>query len=236
MRLGTRKIIYLRKSKESKKKFFAFFIIMILFITLSVCFSYFLDVIRPAMISLAKTNAKRLTEQAINDAIITVFADDKVSYKDVIVLEKKEDGSITAAKSNLEGVNRLKAVLSNQIQKNINKNDTAVVSLPLGTITGTDILAGVGPRFNVQFVPYGNTSVNFNSKFEETGINQTRLIITLEVDTSVGLLIPTISTSVNVKTEVPVIQTIIVGDVPNSYTNVERSGEAYEDDVLQLAE
>ena len=41
--------------------------------------------------------------------------------------------------------------------------------------------------------------------------------------------------TVEVKTKMPVIQTIIVGDVPDTYTNVERSGDELEDDVLEMS-
>ena len=213
MRLGTKKIIYTRKSKESKRKFFAFFIIFLIFLLLSVSGVYFFEKIRPSMISLAKTKGEYIAQNAINDAILNLFSDGKVSYKDIVVLDKKEDGSISAVQSNLEGINYLKAVLSDEIQKNIDKHDTASISVPLGTLLGTDFLAGVGPRFNVKFVPYGIANVGFVTEFEDTGINQTRLVINICAETTVGLLMPTVNTSTKVKITIPVIQTIIVNTV-----------------------
>lgn len=188
------------------------------------------------MISLAETEAQHIAQRAANDAILKMFAKNGVSYSDVVVFEKGEDGKIVAAKSNLEGVNRLKAELTTMIQDYITEIDTAEITIPLGTVMGTDILAGIGPRFSVDFVPYGVTEVDFISNFENAGINQTRLTVDLSVKTDVGLVMPTASAGASVETTVPVIQTVIVGDVPDSYTNVERDGYEFEDDVLELAE
>ena len=47
---------------------------------------------------------------------------------------------------------------------------------------------------------------------------------------------PAMNKKSTVETTVPIIQTVIVGDIPESYTNVDRDGYQFEDDVLQLAE
>lgn len=234
MRLGEKKIICIRKSRESWRGFCAFFILFLVLLLISVSIIYFVEKVQPTMIELAKTKGNQMALQAINDAVTDVFSGTTVKYDDIVLLEKKDDGSVSAVQSNLEGINRLKSVITKKIQENIDKNDTATISIPLGTLLGNDFLAGVGPRLKVTYVPYGISKVEFFSDFEDSGINQTRLVINLDVETTVGLLMPTINTSTKVKTTLPVLQTIIVGDVPDSYTNVEREGYDYEDDVLEL--
>lgn len=236
MRLGEKKIIHIRKSRQSKRKI-SFCIIMLVSVSL-VLYSgiYFLETVRPVIIRNAKAKAHRIAQSAINDAIIKLLGEGDISYSDVIELKRTEDGKVVAAESNLEGVNILKSKIITEIQNHISQLDTAEVSLPLGAFFGTDILAGVGPRISLEFMPDGTAEVDFTSKFEDSGINQTKLSIDLSVKTTVGLLVPGENTDVEVKTIIPVVRTIIVGDIPNSYTNVERNGEEFEDDVLELAE
>ena len=155
---------------------------------------------------------------------------------DIIILIKNDDGTISAAQSNLAGVNKLKALLIQKIQEDILNTSVTEITIPLGTLLADDIFAGLGPYIHIPLMPYGISTIDFESEFEDSGINQTRLTINLNIKTNIELLIPTAHTSSVVSTTVPVIQTIIVGDVPGSYTNVDREGEAYEDDVLQLAE
>lgn len=236
MRLGEKKIIHIRKSRQSKRKI-SFCIIMLVSVSL-VLYSgiYFLETVRPVIIRNAKAKAHRIAQSAINDAIIKLLGEGDISYSDVIELKRTENGKVVAAESNLEGVNILKSKIITEIQNHISQLDTAEVSLPLGAFFGTDILAGVGPRISLEFMPDGTAEVDFTSKFEDSGINQTKLSIDLSVKTTVGLLVPGENTDVEVKTIIPVVRTIIVGDIPNSYTNVERNGEEFEDDVLELAE
>ena len=77
---------------------------------------------------------------------------------------------------------------------------------------------------------------DISTKFSHEGINQTIFEVEAEVTADVSVFMPTIRTSEKVCAKVPVISAIIVGDVPQSYTNVDRHGEEYEDDVLELIE
>ena len=234
LRLGDKKIIYIRKSRESKKKFSAFLIVL-LFVSFVIFGAlYFAKEVRPVMISLAKTQSKVMAQRAINNAIISIFADNPLSYEDVLIIEKEDNGSVSAVKSNLESVNKLKAELLTKIQNYISEIERLEVYIPLGTIMGSDIFSGIGPSFSVDFVPSGIAAVDFVSKFEDAGINQTRLTIDLNVKATIMLVMPSASAGIDVETKVPVIQTVIVGDVPQSYTNVERTGEEYEEDLMNL--
>jgi len=235
MRLGEKRLLYIRKSREKKHKFSAFLIVLLILMLAIYLVVYFLESVRPMMVTLDEAKAKQIAQQAINEAVLKVFASNGTDVSDVLVFEKTADGQISAVKSNLEGVNRLKAEITMMIQENISNIETTDIRLPLGMLLGTDFFAGVGPRFSVEFVPYGTTSVEFVSEFEDAGINQTRLTVELDVKTSVGLLMTGVNEGVYTETKVPVIQTVIVGDVPDTYTNVERNGEEFEDDVLEIA-
>ncbi len=236
MRLGKEKIIYIRKSRQSKKRFSLLLVVLISSVIIIYSGIYFLEIVRPVIINNAKFKAHRIAQQAINSAIIKLFTENGVSYSDVIEIKRAEDGTVIAAESNLEGINILKSKIIMETQNYISELDTAEIQIPLGAFLGTDILAGVGPMVSLEFMPDGISEVDFISKFEDAGINQTKLSIDLNVSTTVSLLVPGADTNIYVKTTVPVVRTIIVGDVPNSYTNVEREGESYEDDVLELAE
>ena len=236
MRLGDKKIIYIRKSRQSKRRF-SFFLIVLLTVSVIIYSGiYFLDTVRPVIISNAKSKAHRIAQKAINDAVIKLLSNEEITYEDVINLKRSDDGIVVAAESNLEGINILKSKITMEIQDYISGLGTAEISFPVGAFFGTDILAGVGPKVSLEFMPDGMAEVEFLSKFEDSGINQTKLSIDLLVKTTVGLLIPGGDTNIEVKTTVPVVRTVIVGDIPGSYTNVERDGESYEDDVLELAE
>ena len=235
MRLGERKLFHIRKSREQKRRFSGFLLVF-LFLTLIVySLVYFMKTIKPIMIVLAETKAQQIAQQAVNDAVIDIFASKGTDISDVLIYEKDDIGSIVAVKSNFDGVNRLKSELALMILDNITEMEKTDIKLPLGMVFGNDMLSTLGPMFTVEFVPYGITAVDFISEFEDAGINQTRLSVELNVKTNVGLLMTGKNETIEVETKVPVIQTVIVGDVPETYTNVERTGDDLEDDVLEMS-
>ena len=235
MRLGEKRLFYIRKSREQKRRFSAFLILLLFLTLVTYSLIYFMKTIRPVMVTLAETKAQQIAQQAVNEAVLDIFGSGGADVSDVLVFEKDAQGSITAVKSNFEGVNKLKAELTMLIQENILKMDKTEIKLPLGMFLGNELFSGIGPNYSVEFVPYGTANVDFISEFEDAGINQTRLCVELDVKTNVGLLVTGKNKTVEVKTKMPVIQTIIVGDVPDTYINVERSGDELEDDVLEMS-
>ena len=82
------------------------------------------------------------------------------------------------------------------------------------------LLAGSGPSVRVKIVPAGAVTTEFVSEFSSAGINQTRHRIFLQVHTTVQMIIPTGTQSAAVSAHVPVAESIIVGDVPQSFVDV----------------
>ena len=235
MRLGRKKRINIRTSRFNKKRVSAVLFLCLLFLLLLCGSLHFLKIMRPVLESLAEAKAHNLAQTAINDAVNEQLEKHALTYQDIISFEKNEDGQINAVKSNLAGVSRFKADFTLAIQEKMAALNDTTLAIPLGSATGTDLLAGTGPRMKLHFMPYGLTDVNFISNFSEAGINQTRVDITLSVKTNLGLFMPTIRKTTQVETTVPVVQTVIVGEVPGSYVNVDRDGQQFEEDVLQLA-
>lgn len=233
MRLGERRILYIKKSRNAGM--ISSLVIVIIFILVLIFTGiFFFKNVKPVILSNAKSKAHRIAQKAVNDAVCTLFAENAMKSTDVITLVKDADGKIVAAESNLEGVNLLRARLVTEIQKNITSLDIAEIRMPLGAFFGNDIFAGVGPEVSISFMPDGITEVEFESRFNDSGINQTELAVDLKVKTTVGLLIPGMSTNVDVLSTVPIIRTVIAGDVPDSHTYVERDDSEHQEDIFNL--
>ena len=73
---------------------------------------------------------------------------------------------------------------------------------------------------------YGNVSANLRSSFEGAGINQTRHKIYLSLRTTVRLVIPSGARQVSLGSQVLIAESIIVGEVPQSYVQVPEMSDA----------
>ena len=105
------------------------------------------------------------------------------------------------------------------------------LSIPIGTLTGSALLAGRGPRISVRMESVGSSSARFENRFDSAGINQTNHQIALEVDVSVSILLPGFTTATTVSTAVTVAETVIVGSVPETYTYFSTTPDTYEEDL-----
>ena len=76
--------------------------------------------------------------------------------------------------------------------------------------------------------------MNYNviTEFKSVGINQTQHKIYLQIDSTVRILTPFSTFGKEIKTDVILTEAVIVGDVPDSYYNLE--GMEALDDTLNL--
>ena len=149
----------------------------------------------------------------------------------MISLEKDNDGKVTAVHSNMAAFNRLQAQILDIILAKIDQVSAKELSIPIGTLTGSALLAGRGPRISVRMESVGSSTARFANKFQSAGINQTKHQIVLEVDVSVAILLPGFTTATKVSTDVTVAETVIVGSVPETYTYFSTAPETYEEDL-----
>ena len=173
----------------------------------------FSDAIR----ALAQTQVTNTTSDLINDAIDRQIEDGTIQYDRMVYFEKDLDGRITALKTNMSEVNRLKTNILNLINDEILALSTDDLGVPIGNLLLPEILSGRGPEIPVQILSIRNSDASFHSNFTQAGINQTLQQINMQVSVDVTVLVLGQTDSFVVSSQVIVAETIIVGDVPETY-------------------
>lgn len=167
--------------------------------------------------ALAETQVRNTTSDLINDAIDRQIEDGRIQYDRMIYLEKDLDGRITALKTNMSEVNRLKTDILNLINDEILALSTDDLGVPLGSIFLPELLSGRGPSIPVEILTIRNSDASFSSSFSEAGINQTLQQLNMQVSVDVTILVLGQTHSYTISSQVVVAETIIVGNVPNTY-------------------
>ena len=189
-------------------------VLLILFLAL---FLLFRSNYRTVIQDLAKTQVMNTTSDLTNDAISRQIAEGTIAYDRIIYFEKDLDGRITALKTNMSEVNRLKTEILAIINDEILELDTSKLGIPLGSLFLPEILSGKGPSIPVSILAIRNSDANFVSHFSQAGINQTLHQVTMHVSIDVAVLILGETTSFTLTSEVVVAETVIVGEVPTTY-------------------
>ncbi len=197
-------------------------LLLILLLTLFLMFrSRYRDIIR----ELAETQVKNTTSDLTNDAIAKQIAGGIIQYDRIVFFEKDLDGRITALKTNMSEVNRLKTDILNIINDEILALDTSDIGIPLGSLFFPEIFSGKGPAIPVHILSIRNSDATFSSSFAQAGINQTLHQLTMLVSVDVAVLVLGETGSFTITSEVVVAETVIVGDVPNTFL---QTGGTYE--------
>ncbi len=195
---------------------FTFRLIVLLMILL-VMFLFFRERYSVAIRSLAQTQVKNATSDLINDAIDKQIVDGNIQYDRIVYFEKDLDGKITALKTNMSEVNRLKTAILNLINDEILALDATDLGIPIGNLIFPEIFPGRGPEIPVQIIAIRNSDASFLSNFTQAGINQTLQQLTMDVSVDVTVLVLGKTSSFTVSSQVVVAETIIVGQVPDTY-------------------
>ena len=167
--------------------------------------------------TLAQTQITNATSDLINDAIDKQIEAGDIHYDRIVYFEKDLNGRITALKTNMTEVNRLKTSTLNLINDEILALDTSDIGIPLGSLFVAEMFSGKGPIIPVEIISIRNSDAYFTSNFTQAGINQTLHQLSMSVLVDVAVLVLGEAASFTVTSEVVVAETIIVGDVPETF-------------------
>ena len=182
----------------------------------------------------ARVKANYVAISAINQTTEKLLLDAEFDEENFFTTENKINGTVSKVTVNSKTANLFKAKLSQGVLDMIDKYGKEVIEMAPFSSYGYSFVP-FGIRIPVLVVPIEILSVDFKSELVDSGINQTLYRLNIEVEIAVKLLLPIGSEIFNVKTTVPVVQTVIVGDIPDSYTNVEGVKETGPDTILDIA-
>ena len=168
------------------------------------------------IVSLAETKVQNATSDLINDAIEQQIQCGLVQYDRIVYFEKDLNGKITALKTNMSEVNRLKTSILNIINNNILHMDMDNIGIPLGSLVLPEFFSGKGPEFPVNVLSIRNSEASFSSDFVEAGINQTLHKINMHISVDVTVLVLGKTNTFTITSQVVIAETIIIGQVPST--------------------
>ena len=175
------------------------------------------------ILDMAYADAYSLAVKVINSAVADVMRSG-ITYEDLIKVHMNDQGQVTMLQANTVKMNDLATRTALQAQEKLQDAKSQVIHIPLGTAFGINFLAGSGPSIPVKILPIGAVSTQFVTEFESAGINQTRHKILLSAKTTMRLVIPTGAKQVEFVSSISIAESIIVGEVPDSFVDVnERS-------------
>lgn len=217
--------------RRTDRRFFLKSILITLTVLLLTAVIYGSIQMRPILERMAVTRVSNTVNRIVSEAVNEAITNGTISYDRLISFEKDTEGHITAVHSNMAAFNQLQAEILDIVLARIEQVSARELSIPIGSLSGSALLAGRGPRIQVRMESIGSSSSEFRNQFETAGINQTRHQIILQINVSISILLPGFTTATKVSNAVTVAETVIVGSVPENYTYFHTTDSDYVEDA-----
>lgn len=176
----------------------------------------------PTILILAEAHVANMAQEGVARVIQEHAA--VADYRQLMHLERDDRGRVVVLLPNTTAINALAAATVLDLQAELGRLAATQVAIPLGQVMGSQIFANYGPRIPVRLVPVAVPLVEVRDSMEEAGINQTRHTLYVEVTVKMRVVVPLLSTSVELQNRFPVAQTVLLGEVPQTYVRLELPG------------
>lgn len=164
--------------------------------------------------------AKRIVIAETDATVIEILNEEGISYDKIANLSKDESGKVTSLEIDVEQINALKSNISSRLNEKLSNREDYELKIPVGTILGNEFTIGRGPEITFKMKMSAAVKSNFKSNFYSAGINQVLHQIIIEVQFDGYINIPWFKEGFSDKTDYIAAQTVIVGVVPDAFTNV----------------
>lgn len=173
--------------------------------------------LRPVVSELAVAEVHNAVTEVIMDTVTQIIESDQWSYDDMVSVQQDEAGRITALQSNVVAANLLRSKVVSSVLEHVSNLDVRDFDVALGSLFDVDLFSGRGPSLKVRTIRVGTVEAEFESVFSSAGINQTKHQIILNIAVPVTVLIAASTVKTEVTVSVCVAETVIVGQVPDTY-------------------
>lgn len=202
-----------KKTIKKKMTFILLIIIAIATITAS------LKAIDPIFEELCKEEAMQTATDILNTESTKVVH--KYEYKDIVSITKNEADNTSILKTDVTVINDIASDIAVEVNKRLEELKQKKLQIPAGAILGNKLISGIGPNINISIIPVGTVITDVKTEFKAQGINQTVYRIYLEVVCNVDIVTSYKTINTEIVNQVLLVETVIVGSVPETYYNIE---------------
>lgn len=203
------------KNKKIGKIYFT-----VLIFTISIITGYkILKSIDPIFEGLCVSRAQGIATDITNRKSSEVLA--KYNYQDTVKIIRNDEGKNCMLKTDIVMLNEIISDITLEIQKELNKLKNENVEIPIGALMGNQYFAGSGPKIKIKIISAGDLSTDIKTEFKSAGINQTIYRIYLELECNVSILTSYRTINKKINNQVLLVETVIVGEVPETYLELQ---------------
>ncbi|MDE5583993.1 MAG: sporulation protein YunB [Ruminococcus sp.] len=154
------------------------------------------------------------TSETIEKAVSEYISLNAFTYGDFAVIAYDGTGKVSAVETLPHNINKVQSELALMINEKLGDIKDSYVKIPVGSLTGSYMLAEKGMKIKLRISPSGKADVKLKSEFTSAGNNQTCHRISAEVTAEIKSALPLYDFETTADFEFLLAENIIVGEVP----------------------
>ena len=175
---------------------------------------------QPIILRYAESVAETVMLNSANEAVVKILKEKGFDYNKIALLTQNDEGKIISLEIDTYKINYFKSAISNEISNIIANRERYTVSIPIGTFLSNTYTTGLGPDIDFKMQMTSTAFVDFENEFRSAGINQVLHRIMVKIKICGSLIVAGYKRSITVNTSAIAAQTVIVGNIPQNFTNV----------------
>lgn len=193
---------------------------LVLLLVVCIIMGYIYYKMQPVILRYAESIAETTMLNSANEAIVNIFKNESINYNDIAILTQDKEGKVISLEIDTYKINNFKSMISNEISKIIAKRERYDISIPVGSFFANTYTTGFGPDINFKMQITTTAYVDFDHEFTSAGINQVLHRVVVKIKICGSLLVAGYKRNLTVNTSALAAQTVIVGAIPENFTNV----------------
>lgn len=186
----------------------------------------------PGIAILAESAAVNRAEEIIATAFSAALVAGGEAYDGLVTVGYRADGVVASLSCHMQKLNAARNGLLLAVLDALRTEEGITVGLPLGNLFGGELFSGRGPVVQVRILLAQGAHAYMESEFRSAGINQTLHRVLFTVSITLTVLVPTRSIQTTVTQSYCVAETVIVGEVPDAFTQISRlTDDVTEEDI-----
>lgn len=196
--------------------------LLCLFLILALILTFFAVRFHTLAATLGKNELSLFFSAAVTASMTSQLEKMQASYQDFVTLTFKDGGEVAAITTDTTRLLSLQNVVCQEIFTVYRSAGDLSLTVPYLWLLGIDFLSFGGPSAHIRILPTRFLHTYYTSEFESAGINQTKHRILFHVEGTFHLMLPQGKGSITVKEQYCMAETVIVGKVPDAYTEINR--------------
>ena len=179
----------------------------------------------PGIAGLASAAAQNKIEGLISSALFAQMEKDSAKYDDLVTISFRADGGVAGVTCHMARLIGARNELLLAVLAGLSAQAYIEVGLPVGNLLGGEAFSGRGPEIPIRILLAQGARAHMESDLQTAGINQTLYRVMFSLTVELTVLTPSRPIQKTVTQSFCVAETLIVGEVPDALTQINRLTE-----------